>query len=144
MNTDSSEGLRVLVRIEGEPAELSRMRSALLEWLSGVGVDEEFSGDLVLAAHELAAEAIERGAAEVAVLGEVIGEAIRLSVVGGDWSSLDELRSTLVRALITEIRIHRGIVTMRSNVTDAGTESAPVAPSERAGRPALGGTLEGR
>lgn len=84
-----------------------------ISWRGCVGVGDTRRRDLVLAAHELAPEAIERGAAEVAVLGELPGDAIRLTVAGGDWSSLDELRSTLVRALVSDVRIHRGIVTLR-------------------------------
>jgi hypothetical protein len=90
----------------------------LSDWLAGIGLVDPARKDLVLAAHEVAAEAIERRAAEVAVLGEVVGDAIRLSIVGGDWSSLDDLRSALIRALIGEIRVHRGIVTMRLRLSD--------------------------
>jgi hypothetical protein len=122
---------RLSARIDGEPAELPRLRSALSNWLTGVGVSDDSCRDLALATHELAAEAIERGAAEVALLGEVVGEAIRLTMAGGDWSSLDELRSTLVRGLVAEIRIHRGIVTMRLTLTDASSPpgSGSVAPA---------------
>jgi hypothetical protein len=108
-------------RITGDRAELPRLRSALANWLTNVDVRDKPCRDLVLATHELAAEAIERGAAEVALLGEVVGDAIRLTMAGGDWSSLDELRSTLVRSLVAEIRIHRGIVTMRLTLTDVSS-----------------------
>jgi hypothetical protein len=109
-------------RIAGDRAELPRLRSALANWLTNVDVRDEPGRDLVLATHELAAEAIERGA-EVALLGEVVGDAIRLTMAGGDWSSLDELRSTLVRGLVAEIRIHRGIVTMRLTLTDVSSST---------------------
>lgn len=127
--------IRLLARVAGDPTELPHLRSALSEWLRRVGVGDELGADLVLATHELAAEAVERGASEVAVLGEVLGDAIRISVAGGDWSNLDELRSTLVRALVAELRMHRGIVTMRLQLMrpadehprHAGSESDPAA-----------------
>lgn len=118
MDTRLVEDGRLVVRIDGRPAELPRLRSGLSDWLADIGLLDPARKDLVLAAHEVAAEAIERDAAEVAVLGEVIGDAIRLSIVGGDWSSLDDLRSALIRALIGEIRVHRGIVTMRLQLSD--------------------------
>ncbi len=116
--------LRLSTRIRGEPTHLPDLRSAVSDWLMSIGVKDESRQDLVLAAHEMAAEAIERGASEVEIRGEVTGDAIRLSVAGGDWSSLDELRSTLVRALVAEIRVHRGIVTMRMRLIDV-CESGP-------------------
>lgn len=121
MDTRLEQDGRLVVRIEGQPGELPRLRSGLSDWLADVGLVDPARKDLVLAAHEVAAEAIEREAAEVAVLGEVVGDAIRLSIVGGDWSSLDDLRSALIRALIGEIRVHRGIVTMRLRRTDVST-----------------------
>ena len=118
MDTRLEEDGRLVVRIDGQPAELPRLRSGLSDWLAEIGLLDPARKDLVLAAHEVAAEAIEREAAEVAVLGEVVGDAIRLSIAGGDWSSLEDLRSALIRALIGEIRVHRGIVTMRSRLSD--------------------------
>ena len=117
---------RLTIRIEGEPAELAGLRSALSDWLTNVGVSDEPKGELVLATHEMAAEAIERGAGEVALLGEVVSDAVRLTMAGGDWSSLDALRSTLVLALVAEIRIHRGIITIRLKLSDTsgGIDSA--------------------
>ena len=121
MDTRLEQDGRLVVRIEGQPGELPRLRSGLSDWLADIGLVDPARKDLVLAAHEVAAEAIECEAAEVAVLGEVVGDAIRLSIVGGDWSSLDALRSALIRALIGEIRVHRGIVTMRLRLTDVST-----------------------
>ena len=139
MDSSLEHGRRLSAVIEGRPTELPRLRSALSGWLAGLGVGEPSAKDVVLAAHEIAAEAIERGAAEVAVLGEVIGDAIRVSVAGGDWSSVDELRSTLIRGLIGEIRVHRGIVTMRLRVSDVSSvpdeEVRPDHGGERTGMP---------
>jgi len=125
MDTGRPNEQLLSARIAGDRAELPRLRSALANWLTNIDVRDEPGRDLVLATHELAAEAIERGAAEVALLGEIVGDAIRLTMAGGDWSSLDELRSTLVRGLVAEIRIHRGIVTIRLPLSDPsiGTES---------------------
>jgi len=137
-NVDSplEQGRRLSASIETRAAELPRLRAALSDWLSSVGVGESPAKDVVLAAHEIAAEAIERGAVEVAVLGEVIGDTIRVSVAGGDWSSLDELRSALIRGLIGEIRVHRGIVTMRLRVSGVssvpGEEARADPPKDRA------------
>jgi hypothetical protein len=113
MDADAPCDSRLLARIEGDRTELQHLRSALTSWIEGVGVEEEQSKDLVLAAHELAAEAIERGAVEVAILAELLDDASRLTVAGGDWSSLDELRTTLVRGLVPDIRVHHGIATVR-------------------------------
>jgi len=118
MDTRLEQDGRLFVRIEGRPTELPRLRSGLSDWLADIGLVDPSRKDLVLSAHEVAAEAIEREATDVAVLGEVVGDAIRLSIVGGDWSSLDDLRSTLIRALIGEIRVHRGIVTIRLRLSD--------------------------
>ena len=134
MDTRLEQDGRLVVRIEGQPGELPRLRSGLSDWLADIGLVDPARKDLVLAAHEVAAEAIEREAAEVAVLGEVVGDAIRLSIVGGDWSSLDDLRSALIRALIGEIRVHRGIVTMRLRLSDVSTAAHGVqhdAPKSR-------------
>jgi hypothetical protein len=112
--------------MEGRPGELPPLRSALSSWLAGLGLADPARKELVLATHEIAAEAIERQAPEVAVLGEVVGDAIRISVAGGDWSSLDDLRSTLIRGLIGDVRVHRGIVTMRLKLDDGS--NAPDGP----------------
>jgi len=85
MDTRLEQDGRLVVRIEGQPAELPRLRAGLSDWLADIGLVDPSRKDLVLAAHEVAAEAIEREAADVAVLGEVVGDAIRLSIVGGDW-----------------------------------------------------------
>jgi hypothetical protein len=131
MDTRLEQDGRLVVRIEGQPGELPRLRSGLSDWLADIGLVDPARKDLVLAAHEVAAEAIEREAAEVAVLGEVVGDAIRLSIVGGDWSNLDDLRSALIRALIGEIRVHRGIVTMRLRLTDVSTAAHGVQEDAR-------------
>ena len=124
MNAEIPPDPRLMARIEGEATELRGLRSALYGWLVSADIGDESRHDLVLAAHELAAEAIERGAAEVAVLGEVIGDAIRLTVAGGEWASLDEMRSTLVLALAPQIRLHRGIVTIRLTLAASRAETA--------------------
>ena len=121
MDTRVEQDGRLVVRLDGRLTELPDLRSALSSWLSHIGILDPSRKDLVLVSHEIAAEAIERGAAEVAVLGEVVGDAVRVSVAGGDWSSLDDLRSKLIRGLIGEIRVHRGIVTMRLRLTDVST-----------------------
>jgi len=130
MDTRVEQDGRLVVRIDGRLAELPDLRSALSSWLSRVGIVDPSRKDLVLVSHEIAAEAIERGATEVAVLGEVIGDAVRVSVAGGDWSSLDDLRSKLIRGLIGEIRVHRGIVTMRLQLDDVPNASACVESDE--------------
>src|SRR4029078_10134669 len=93
MDTRLEQDGRPVVRIEGQPAELPRLRAGLSDWLADIGLVDPSRKDLVLAAHEVAAEAIEREAADVAVLGAVVGDAIRLLVVGGDCSSLGDMRS---------------------------------------------------
>jgi hypothetical protein len=132
MDTRVEQDGRLVVRLDGRLTELPDLRSALSSWLSHIGILDPSRKDLVLVSHEIAAEAIERGAAEVAVLGEVVGDAVRVSVAGGDWSSLDDLRSKLIRGLIGEIRVHRGIVTMRLHLNDVS--GAPADASRELGR----------
>ena len=109
--------LRLSTHIRGEPTHLPDLRSAVSDWLTSIGVKDESRQDLVLAAHEMAAEAIERGASEVEIRGEVTGDAIRL---GGWWrlaASTSCARPWYVRSWRRFASIG-GIVTMRMRLID--------------------------
>lgn len=106
-------GERLSVTIDGKPAALRGLRTTLAEWLRTYGIAVDTLGSLVLAVHETAAQAIERGAPEVVVEGDVQQDAIRISVAGGDWSVLDDLRLQLISELVSDVRVNRGIVGLR-------------------------------
>jgi hypothetical protein len=118
-------GERLVARIAGDANELSMLRGMMSGWLSEQGVEGTAHDSLVSAAHEAAAEAIERGAREVVIVAERSDSAIRLSVAGGDWSGLEELRSKLIRELMSDVRVHRGIVGMRLELAAAAPIETP-------------------
>jgi anti-sigma regulatory factor (Ser/Thr protein kinase) len=104
---------RLTLRIAGDARELSTLRHVISAWLAELGVDAIAGDRLIIAAHETAAEAIEHGASEVIVQGDHDADAVRLSVVGGDWSTIEDLRSRLIREVVPDVRVHRGVVGLR-------------------------------
>jgi hypothetical protein len=107
---------RLSARIGSAVSELPRLRNMLRDWLTDVGVEGAAREGLVLAAHEVAAQAIERGASEIAVQADGQRGAVRVSIAGGDWSSLDDLRLQIIRAHTTDVRVHHGVVGLRLNL----------------------------
>jgi hypothetical protein len=112
-------GERLVARVPGEASELRILRGTISGWLAQHGVEGVAHDSLIGAAHEAAAEAIERGAREVVVVAEREDSAIRVSVAGGDWSGLEEIRSKLIREYMSDVRVQRGIVGMRLELTTA-------------------------
>ena len=115
---DRGSGERWTTRIPGDVHELSALRRTIAGWLTEIGVDGNARDGLVLAVHEVAAQAIERGAEEVVVQGDSTDGTILLSVAGGDWSTVDDLRTRMLEAAATEVRLHRGVVGLRLDLTE--------------------------
>jgi hypothetical protein len=116
------------VSIDGVPEELRGLRATLAEWLRSGGITLGALASVVLAVHETAAQAIERGAREVVVKGDIRKDAVLMSIAGGDWSVLDDLRLHLISELVSDVRVNRGIVGLRLDLSSTPETSVIAAP----------------
>jgi PAS domain S-box-containing protein len=103
--------------LPSEAASLAPMRRSLRTWLASVGMDEEESGDLVLACSEACANAVEHAQSpsrnRFEVLGQVHDGDIEVSVVDfGSWRDLPPqtdrgMGLRLIRSTVDDVDIVR-------------------------------------
>jgi anti-sigma regulatory factor (Ser/Thr protein kinase) len=98
--------------LQPEFGALASLRHALAAWLERVRVDERACAEVVLAAHEAAANALEHGDPPVAVCAGLAGGVVRVEISDrGRWKvqrSTDEERGRgllLIEQLVSEVEI---------------------------------------
>jgi PAS domain S-box-containing protein len=132
-------------------AEVPLARGELREWMAGLGLDRAAAGDLLLAAGEAVANAVEHaGAAAVELRAALLDAAVLELVVADDGAWKEQVMEThrgrglgLMRALVDEVALERGdagtTVRLRRRVAAAPPPAGVSAPLAAASVPADGG-----